>query len=272
MFNLFRLYQNLPAPVVDTGKAVRLSASRKWVCDLLHFARGIPTVPVQKRLDLSRVVEARGQLEKRPRWVTLFTKAYAQLCAETPELRRAYLKYPYARLWQHGCPVASVAINREHAGERCVFFAKIREPQAMTIAELDAVVDHHVESPIEEVETFRLAIGVSGMIQPVRRLIWWLGLHWRGIWREAIFGTFGVSVYSGTGAQSLHPISPLTTLLNYGPIDESGCVDVRVVYDHRVMDGLVVAEGLGRLQVIFDTVIAEELKGMAKAGDLKIAA
>ncbi len=47
-------------------------------------------------------------------------------------------------------------------------------------------------------------------------------------------GTFGVSVYSGLGARSLHPISPLTTTLNYGTIGKDGDVSVRIVYDHRV--------------------------------------
>ncbi len=271
MLNLWKLYKNFPAPVVDTGKPLKLSASRKWVIDLLHCARNIPTIPVQRRLDLSRVVAARSRANQRPRWVTIFTKAYAQLAIETPELRRSFLQYPWTRLWQHGCNVASVAVTREYEGERAVFFAKIREPENMTIAQIDAIIDHHVRSPIEEIETFRLAINLANLSRPLRRFMWFMGLNWKGIWREAVFGTFGLSVYSGTGAQSLHPISPLTTLLNYGPIDENGCVDVRIVYDHRVMDGLVVAEGLAKLQMIFDTIIVDELNGMGNAG-IRIAA
>ena len=54
-------------------------------------------------------------------------------------------------------------------------------------------------------------------------------------------GTFGVSVYSALGAESLHPLTPLTTALNYGVIQENGDVTVRVIYDHRVMDGATVA-------------------------------
>ena len=49
----------------------------------------------------------------------------------------------------------------------------------------------------------------------------WLGLN---IARERtnFFGTFQFSVYSGLGAESLNPLTPLTTLLNYGPIGDDG--------------------------------------------------
>ena len=32
-----------------------------------------------------------------------------------------------------------------------------------------------------------------------------------------------------------HPLSPLTTTLNYGVIQDNGDVAVRVIYDHRVI-------------------------------------
>ncbi|QVL32449.1 hypothetical protein KIH39_00595 [Telmatocola sphagniphila] len=271
MRNLLRIYKNMPVPVEDTGKPLKLSSARKLVCDLLHFAKEIPTIPVQRQLDLSRVVAARGRLRNRPRWVSLFTKAYAELAMQKPELRRSFLKYPWARLWQHGCNVASIAVTRELEGEQAVMFAKIREPEKMSITEIEKTLDHYINSPIEQVQPYQLMIATSKLIRPLRRLIWWTGLNWKGIWREAIFGTFGISVYSGTGADSLHPISPLTTLMNYGPIDSKGIVNVRIVYDHRVMDGMVVADSLAILQAIFDESIVDELNRMAN-GSLRIAA
>ncbi len=41
-------------------------------------------------------------------------------------------------------------------------------------------------------------------------------------------------------AESLHPISPLTTTMTYGVIAADGSVNVRLIYDHRVLDGAVV--------------------------------
>jgi hypothetical protein len=94
--------------------------------------------------------------------------------------------------------------------------------------------------------------------RPLRRALWWVGLNW-GRQRANYFGTFGLSVYSALKAESLHPLSPVTTLLNYGPISPGGDVDVRIIYDHRVMDGATVARVLGRLEEILNTVIVEEL-------------
>ena len=35
----------------DTGRSLRLSLPRRFVCDLLHFARKVPTVPVQRTMN-----------------------------------------------------------------------------------------------------------------------------------------------------------------------------------------------------------------------------
>ena len=76
-------------------------------------------------------------------------------------------------------------------------------------------------------------------------------------------GTFGVSVYSGLGAESLHPLSPLTATLTYGVIDPNGNVDVRLIYDHRVLDGADVARALGELEGVMNEEILQELREMA---------
>ena len=93
---------------------------------------------------------------------------------------------------------------------------------------------------------------------PVCRLLWWFGLN-IGRQRANYFGTFGVSVYSALGAESLHPLSPLTSTLNYGVIAADGTTDVRVVYDHRVTDGATVARALARLEEVLNTTIRDEL-------------
>ena len=75
---------------------------------------------------------------------------------------------------------------------------------------------------------------------------------------------FGVSVYSGLGAESLHPISPLTGTLNYGPIQPDGSVSVRLVYDHRVVDGANVARALAFMEEALNGEIASELEQLAR--------
>jgi hypothetical protein len=72
-------------------------------------------------------------------------------------------------------------------------------------------------------------------------------------------------VYSALNAESLHPLSPLTALLNYGVIERDGSVAVRIMYDHRVMDGATVARALGRMEQILNSVIRDELRALAGA-------
>ena len=97
---------------------------------------------------------------------------------------------------------------------------------------------------------------------PLRRLLWWIGLN-IGRQRGNFFGTFGVSVYSALNAESLHPLSPLTALLNYGVVGRDGHLAVRIMYDHRVMDGAIVARALGRMEEILNSIILEEVQSLA---------
>jgi hypothetical protein len=234
------------------GRSLPLSLPRLWVGDLLHFAQKVPTVPVQRRMHIGPLVTARRQADPRPSWCALFTKAYALVAAQRPDLRRAYLSFPRPHLYEHPVSIASVAVERRLGDEHAVFFTQIREPEEHTPDQLDAHLKECKEQPVEAIGTFRRALRWSRFPRPVRRLVWWVGLNMSGYRRARNFGTFGVSVYSGLGAEALHPLSPLTTTLNYGIIGEDGTVDVRIIYDHRVMDGSTVARALVELEEVLN--------------------
>jgi hypothetical protein len=244
----------------QAGRSLPLTAPRRLICDLLHFAHKIPTVPVQRRIDVAALAEARARRPDRPGWCAIMTKAYALVAARVPELRRAYLPWPRPRLYEHPVSVASVAVERTYGGEPAVFFAHLRGPEHEPLAELDRRLRHHREAPVDSVGAFRRALRVSRLPRPLRRLAWRVGLHWSGATRARYLGTFGVSVYSALGAESLHPLSPLTTTLNYGVIRGDGRVTVRVVYDHRVLDGATVARALGLLQEVLGGELLGEVR------------
>ncbi len=65
------------------------------------------------------------------------------------------------------------------------------------------------------------------------------------------------------------PLSPLTTTLNYGVIAANGDVPVRLIYDHRVMDGATVARALARLADVLDGAILGELRDLVAQGERK---
>ncbi|HKB40515.1 MAG TPA: hypothetical protein VKD72_29085 [Gemmataceae bacterium] len=245
---------------MPSGRYIPLSPPRRMVCDLLEFAMQVPTIPVQRRMNLAPVLAARAQAVPRPSWVSCFIKAYAVVCQERPELRRAYLEFPWPHLYEHPINVASVAVEREYKGETVVFISRLRQPDAMSLKDVDDRLRYYKESPIEEVGVFKRALLISRLPKPLRHLCWWVALNFAGRKRARWVGTYGVSIYSSLGAASLHPHSVLTTTLNYGVIEADGTVDVRLIYDHRVMDGSTVARALVHLEEVLNTQIAEELR------------
>jgi hypothetical protein len=241
------------------GRYLPLSLPRRLICDLVHFAHQVPSVPVERRMNLAPVVAARKQASPRPSWCAIFTKAYGFVAAARPELRRAYLAFPFAHLYEHSLNIASVAVERRLRDEEAVFFAHLKNPERLGLRELDAELRRYKEEPIDKIASFRRALRICRLPRPLRRLVWWLGLNTWGRKRAHYFGTYGVSVYSGLGAASLHPLSPLTSLLNYGVIGDDGGVDVRLIYDHRVLDGATVARALEDLERVLKTEIINEL-------------
>jgi hypothetical protein len=249
-----------------TGRTIPLSVPRRFVVDLMHFARQVPTVPVQRRMQLGTILRARQAAEPRPSWVSIFTKAFALVAVRWPELRRAYLSFPLPRLYEHPVSIATIAVERQFGDDHGVFFGKIRSPENRGLPEIDERLRALKENPIEKIGAFRHALFFSRLPWPIRRLLWWIGLSVWGRKRAAYFGTFGVSVYAGLGAASLHPLSPATCTLNYGVIDERGEVDVRITYDHRVLDGATVARVLADLEQVLNGAIVNEL-GYLRAVD-----
>jgi hypothetical protein len=252
----------LPIPGLDKsvrGKFIPLSPQRRFVCDLMYFAKRVPTVPTQRRMRLEDVVAARLASGRRLSWCAIFMKAYAIVCRSQPELRRCYLPWLWPHLYEHPITVASFMLERSYRGEDGVFSAQVREPEKMSLVDLDALVRWHKSAPFEEVPSFTRAIRISRLPRPLRRFIWWMGLLTDGACRAHFFGTFGISVVAQLGAASLHPLSPLTTTLNYGVFEPDGTIDVRLIYDHRVTDGAPIARALTALEEVLHTQIRTEL-------------
>jgi hypothetical protein len=180
---------------------------------------------------------------------------------EFPDLRRAYLKIPWPHLYEYPASNASLVIERDYRGEPSLFSISIKDPAGHSLRDLARVIRHAATAPVDEIKDFHRSLRIAGLPLPLRRLMWWLGLN-IGRQRGNYFGTFTLSVYSALNAESLHPLTPLTTLLNYGVISSDGNVNVRIIYDHRVMNGATVARALVRLEEVLNTVVAEELRSL----------
>src|SRR5436190_1797257 len=104
-------------------------------------------------------------------------------------------------------------------------------------------------------ETGRSRVRAGASFSP-RRMPWWRP---KGRSCAGRISLFPGHTYSSLGAESLHPLSPLTTALNYGVIGEDGTVDVRIIYDHRVLDGSTVARALVDLEKVLIGPITQGL-------------
>ena len=244
------------------GRPISLSPPRRFLTDLLALAKAVPTVPVQRTMAIPAVVAARAAADPRPGWPAVFLKAYARVAADVPVLRRAYVRLPWSHLREYPTSIASVAVERDYRGEPAVFFGRVSDPATMTLGEIHAKIREFATGPVETIKPFRKMLALGRLPGPVRRAVMWLGLNLPRT-RPGQFGTFGLSTYSSLGAESLHPLSPLTTTLNYGPIDAFGEVVVRVVYDHRVTDGAVIARALAGLEAELRGPILDELSRSA---------
>lgn len=207
---------------------------------------------------LGALIEARKTCPHHPPWTVLFFKAYALLAQQVPELRRVHITLPWPHLYEYPASVGMIAVERETGRALEVFVGRVKDPASRSLEELAEIVRHFNGAPLREIKEFRRVLMLGRLPWPLRRLLMWVGLN-IGRQRANFFGTFAVSVYSALGADSLRPLAPCTVVLNYGVIAADGSVDVRLNYDHRVMDGATVARALQSLERILTQAMVAEL-------------
>jgi hypothetical protein len=214
---------------------------------------------VNRVIDVARLMDLRKQHPSRPSWSLLMMKAFGLVAQAQPALRRALLSFPLMRLYEHPESICALALERVYRGEEGIFVGLFRSPESQSLRQLQEGLNFYKETPIEAIGFYRQAIRISHVPTVLRRFLWWSTLEISGGKRAKRFGTFGLSSYGALGAESLHPISPLTTTVTYGPISPDGRVNVKFIYDHRVLDGAFVARRLQDLEDVLNHQIAMEL-------------
>ena len=247
----------MPQPV---GRKIALSLPRRLACDLSHFAERIPSVPVQRRMNVAALVAARDVAQPQPSWCAIFAKAFGMVAATRAELRRAFLSFPWSHLYQHPVNVAAIAVERRLGDEEVVLFAHLDSPEQRSLVQLDAELHRYREQPIESFDIFRGDLRISRWPGFVRRWLWRFTLNISGRSRARAIGTFGLCSFARLGANALHPLTPLSYTLNDGVIDTNGMVDIRIIYDHRITDGAQVARVLCEMERVLNCEILSELR------------
>lgn len=248
----------------SSGRTLPVSPFRRLVTDLMHFSAQVPSVAAERRMDLRPLVAARKACSPHPGWCSLFAKAYGMIARDYPELRRSYLKFPRPHLYEHPHSIATLNIERQLPGENVVLYCLIRAPENRSVAEIDALVRHTKEAPVEQLRSYIRSVRMSHIPWPIRPLFWWISLNVAGRRRCHNFGTFGISSIGAQGAGILHITPILTTTLHFGLFD-GGHLDVRLSWDHRVLDGATIARVLCDLETVLNREIVRELTGPIRA-------
>jgi hypothetical protein len=242
------------------GTSVRLSPARRLIVEFMHHARKVPSLPLACTVDVTDLARERSRLRPAPGWFAIFMKAMGLVARRQPELRRAFLRWPYPHLYEHPLSECAFLVEREWAGEQVVLGAKIRAPEDLTLAEIDAFLRYFKETPVWEVTHFRQALRVGRVPWWLRRFTFWHLLYLSGYRRAKHFGTFTMSSLGSHGVEQIHPLTFLTTYFTFGRISATGAVEVKLVYDHRVMDGRTVARCLNVLDEVLHSDLLAELR------------
>jgi hypothetical protein len=237
-----------------------LSPARKFVADMLHFAKQVPSIPVARTIHIAALAQARTACPVRPSWTSVFMKAYGLICQRHPQLRWALIPWPWEHIYEHPLSVCGAIVEREHNGEHILLGVQIRAPENKSLPEIDEYLQRVKETPIDQIGYYRRVFFMGRLPKWLRRVMWWQTLHVSGYKRAKRLGTFGLSSYGRLGAEQIHPLGPLSTLLTFGPISPAGEVVVKIIYDHRVLDGAEVARYLAELEQVLHTELRGELR------------
>ena len=242
------------------GTVRKISIPRRLVADLMHASVRVPFVSLARPLNIRSLIEARAQMARPPGWAAIFVKAFALVAKEQPALRTLFVKWPYARFYELPRSVAMVTIARVEDGQDCVLLQKVTAPDEKPLTEVDAVLRHAKEAPIDQVPAFRKMLRATRLPLPLRRFLWLVGLNF-GRQRANWCGSFGVTSVAAYGAGELHALSPGPFILSYGVVEQDQTIDVVIRWDHRITDAALIAKALTRLEQVLNTEIAAELRG-----------
>ena len=241
------------------GTVRKITLPRRLVADLMHASMRVPFVSLARPLNVRPLLEARAQAAQRPGWAAIFVKAFALVAKEEPILRTLYVKWPAPAFYELPRSVAMVAIARFEDGQDCVLPQKVPAPDELPLSEVDALIRHAKEAPINEVPAFRKMLRTTRLPLPLRRLFWAIGLNF-GRQRANYFGSFGVTSVAAYGAGQLHALSPGPFILSYGMEKPDQTIDVVLRWDHRITDAALIAKMLNRLEQVLNSEISAELR------------
>jgi len=235
---------------------------RRWMNDLVHFGMKSHVMGHDTRINIAPLLAARAAKQPALGWTAIWMKALALVSLRRPELRTAYLPFPWARLYVHPEMACTVVIERTWQGASALFFQQYAGPEKVPLAELDHSLRRLKQVPVEEVGSFRRMIRLARPPVLVRRLIWRFGLYWSGPLRAKYFGISVLNPYP-TGGRVIQSTMPASFMLYFGVIEPNGDAQIQAFYDHRIMDGVELYRILRDLEATLNRDLVAEIDAMS---------
>ncbi len=254
----------------ERPRRLAIPRSRRLVIDLLRLNKQVPTTPHDRIVDLSIVAAARERAAVRISWAILFVKAFAIVAEKYSPLRQIYMSWPWPHLYQHPGSLGTVVTHRDVEGEPWIFWSILRTPERTSFVPLQKFLDRCQTEPVQV--AFKSQWMLSAFPTWIRRIAWWLALNVSGQTRVRRCGTFFLTTIGSRGAEISHPPGFLTSGLTFGPFDERGRSRVTLAYDHRLLDGRMVADILADLEATLNGAIVQELESLATPNSEQLAA
>lgn len=229
---------------------------------MLRCAHRVPVVAGERVIRVRTAADSRKAIGLAIGWNTMIVKALGEVSMRVPEFRRAYLPYPWPRLYEAPHSVASIILDREYEGEHATFMAPLLHPERLSLAALQAKLDRLKTAPFQEVGAFRRLIRNTKFPLPIRRLLWSTGMYWSGLFRARTFGTFAVNSVAGSRARMLTMTTPITSCLYYNVVSRDGEMPVQLAFDHRVFDGYTAGLVVSELERVLNNEISAELHAL----------
>lgn len=176
-----------------------------------------------------------------------------------PRIAQKLHEFPWPKFYEHPHSIASINVERVVNNENVVIYGYVRAPENRTLIEIDDIIRHHKDDPIEEVRSYTRTRALSLVPSIIRKFVWWYTLNVEGPRRCHNFGTFAISSVSSMGAGLLNLMPILTTQIHYGMLDKEGNLDVRLTFDHRVLDGATAARALVALEDVMKSTLVREM-------------
>ncbi len=239
--------------------------SRRLIMDVLYWHRQVPTTAHDRICDLSGIAAAREQSPERIAWSVLFLKAYAIVAQKFEPLRQAFVRWPWPHLVESPHSVGMLVTHRDVDDEPWLFWSRFDRPETKALTSLQKQLNQFQTAPVETI--FKRQWLLSALPTPLRRALQWWTLRVGGSKRAKRAGTFTLTTIGSQGAEIQHPPAFLTGNLTFGPLDSQNRCRVTLAYDHRLLDGRMVAHILAEMEQTLNDIVAKELSSSQRLSE-----